>query len=71
MCFVPKNPLQAARERKGLNQGDVALQLDVTQATISNWESGRTMPHPSRWDDLARVYGVSVTSLSRHFREAA
>jgi transcriptional regulator with XRE-family HTH domain len=66
----PKSPLTLARERKGLNQSDIAEELDVTQATVSHWETGAATPHPSQWKDIASVYEISMSKLFDFFGEA-
>lgn len=58
--------LTVAREKKGLRQADVAQQLEVTQATISNWETGTAIPHPSKWNRIAEVYGITFRKLAEH-----
>jgi len=46
---VTGEDLKAARLRAGLSQQEVAARVDVTQPTISNWESGSTtIPHDDR-----------------------
>lgn len=65
------SPLAAARERKELNQSEVAEELGVTQATISHWETGATVPHPSQWKRISAVYGLSMAKLLDLFGEAA
>jgi len=59
--------LKSAREGKGLTQDDVALLLDTSQPTISNWEAGDVAPHASTWPEIARVYGVEMGDLADFF----
>lgn len=63
----PASLLRAARDARGLHQDDVALLLDTTQPTISNWESGEVAPHASLWPEIARVYGVEMIDLAEFF----
>lgn len=65
------NPLRKARDARGLSQADLAARLDVTQGTISNWETGSFTPDPKLWRDIARAYGVGVETLTRFFLRAA
>jgi len=71
MADAPVSELAAARERKGLRQADVAKDLGVTQATISNWETGAAVPHPSKWNRIVEVYGISFRRLAEHCGAAA
>ena len=63
----PDSLLREAREARRLNQDDIALLLDTTQPTISNWESGDNAPHASMWPEIARVYGVEMADLAEFF----
>lgn len=38
--------LRETRIRLGLSQRQVAERLEVTQATVARWESGKNKPHP-------------------------
>jgi transcriptional regulator with XRE-family HTH domain len=60
------NLLRDARERLGKTQGQVAEEVGVTQATVSNWESGEATPRPSKWSRISEVYGVSFKRLAEH-----
>lgn len=37
-----------------------SLGLDVTEATLSNWETGETSPPADKIDLLAAVFGVGI-----------
>ncbi len=45
--------IQAARSRLNLTQGQLAERLNVTQATVSRWESGQAFT--STIDPLRRI----------------
>ena len=64
------SPLTRARKRKGKSQDEFARLFDVTQATISNWESGSAAPDPAAWPHISEVYGVSLTKLLEFFTRA-
>lgn len=64
------SPLTRARKRKGKNQEEFAQLFEVTQATISNWESGSAAPDPAAWPRIAEIYGVSLTKLLEFFTRA-
>ena len=57
--------LRAARINKGLTQYEVAKLTGVSISTISNYETGKTIP---KWDvlqNLSDIYGVDICSLAR------
>lgn len=50
-------------ELRGISQTQLALKLDVSSATISDWCSGKKFPRPARLEQLAEVLQVTVTEL--------
>lgn len=56
--------IQELRARKGWSQEVLADELGVTQATISNWERGRSQPTILQFGALAFQFGVSIGSIS-------
>jgi transcriptional regulator with XRE-family HTH domain len=53
------------RETSGISQGELAEQLGVRQATISDWEKGKTSPSPlaaTRLRELIRKHELSAQS---------
>lgn len=63
----PKSRLARAREKKGLQQEDVAAEFKVTQATVSYWENGEHTPHPSKWGKIAEFYGLPLKRVIAMF----
>ena len=57
------NRFKECRLRAGLSQKFVAATLKVASPSVSNWESGKTMPTPENLSMLASLYGVSVDYL--------
>lgn len=51
------------REAKGIQQKELAIDLGVTQPTISDWESGRKVPSAKSAQKLADYFGVSIDYL--------
>jgi transcriptional regulator with XRE-family HTH domain len=49
--------IRRARIRNAMSQSDLAEKLDVTQATISNWETGRSRPRAEQKTEIKRVLG--------------
>jgi transcriptional regulator with XRE-family HTH domain len=56
---VPEQ-LRDARIRAGLSQGDLALRIGVSQATVSTWENGTSQPRTNSADALATVLDLGV-----------
>ena len=51
------------RKKKGLTQKELADQLHITDRAVSKWERGVGCPDISLLDDLAKILGVSISSL--------
>lgn len=62
MYFIAKNII-AARERKGLNQSELARLLDITPQAVQKWEQGKSIPKGKRLEALAHALDVAVTDL--------
>ena len=57
------NRIRHLREAQGKPQKALALDLGVSQATISDWESGRKIPSAKSTIRLAQYFKVSVEYL--------
>ena len=57
--------IREARGRKGLRQKDVAAQLGVRDATISQWETNREKPGRERLLALAALLDTTADDLAR------
>lgn len=55
--------LRALRKDAGLTQQDIADKLDVTRVSVGKWESGLSTPRPKNLEDLAALFGTSVSYL--------
>ena len=55
--------IRMQRERLGMSQQDLAQACMVSRQTISNWETGKTLPDIQSMAYLARVFGVTVDDL--------
>lgn len=57
------NNLKRIRTEKGISQGDIARELDVSRGFISNIENGKTNPTLATIAKLAKVVGISADQL--------
>ncbi len=51
------------RERKNITQKELAEKLNVSDKTISKWETGKGFPDISLFEPLASELGISVMEL--------
>lgn len=64
---VAPREISRYRERSGLSQTDLARQLGVRQATVSDWEKGKIRPSPLALGSLAHLIRRSkLAALPRH-----
>ncbi|MDB4971918.1 MAG: SAM-dependent methyltransferase, partial [Myxococcaceae bacterium] len=54
--------LAAGRKKKKLSQAELAKKLGVSQAQVSQWESGKQAPKPEQLPLLEKVLGKAPTS---------
>lgn len=52
--------LASARKQSGLTQADLAERLEVSNKTVSRWETGQTMPDYSQVLNICRLLNISV-----------
>lgn len=57
--------LAKLRKIKKLNQLYVANQLGVARQTISNWETGVSVPDAYQLMQLAKVFNVSIEEIMK------
>src|SRR4051794_19070235 len=60
-----------ARRRAGLSQAELARRARVSQAAVSNWESGRRTPDLDDLFSLAAALDVDVAALLPETRQPA
>lgn len=66
--------LSKLRKEKGLTQAELAEKMNVSDKTISKWETGKGFPETTLLVPLADIFGISVDDLLRgeqsiHFEE--
>ncbi|MEY2434339.1 MAG: helix-turn-helix protein [Acidimicrobiaceae bacterium] len=57
--------LRTRRVELHISQAELATRLQVSQQTISRWESGATSPGPRRIAELADALGLNLSALLR------
>lgn len=57
--------ITSARQRQGLNQSELARQIGVTPQSVQAWESGRSVPRPAKFQEIARALGIRSQALLR------
>jgi len=63
MNYVNSSGIRHLREERGFTQKELAERLDVSDKTISKWETGRGLPDISLLAPLAEALGISLTEL--------
>lgn len=63
MAYVTGNLIRELREKKKLTQRQLADQLQISDKTVSKWETNRGLPDIGMISDLAQALGVSVAEL--------
>lgn len=62
--------LRARRKAAGLTLRDMAEKLGCTQAAVSCWELGETLPTADRLPEIARALGCNVDELYKNYTES-
>lgn len=62
--------IAALRKEKGFTQEQLGEKLNVSQRTVSRWETGRNMPDLSLLSVLCEVLGISLAELMKGERIA-
>ena len=60
MSIPPKISMTAARVNARLSQREAAKALNITPATLRNWESGITMPSVAKAAEMAMLYNYPI-----------
>ena len=54
------NKIKELRAERGMLQSDLAKLLKIGQATISNWENGRTEPDQDSLLEMSKIFDASI-----------
>ena len=55
--------IAALRKKGGMTQNNLALKLEISDRTVSKWESGQGYPDITMLPQLAEIFGVSIDYL--------
>ena len=55
--------IKAMRKEKGLTQRELAERLNISEKTVSKWETGKGLPDVGLMLPLSKVLGISVNEL--------
>lgn len=61
--YVTGAVIKELREKNHFTQAELAEKLNVSDKTISKWETGKGYPDITLLEPIANVFGVSVTEL--------
>ena len=61
--YVTGAVIKELREKNKLTQAELAKKLNVSDKTISKWETGKGYPDISLLESIAYVFGISITEL--------
>ena len=61
--YVTGAVIRELREKNHLTQTELAEKLNVSDKTVSKWETAKGYPDISLLEPIAKVFGVSITEL--------
>ena len=61
--YVTGTVIKELREKMNFTQAELANKLNISDKTISKWETGRGYPDITLLEPLANVFGISITEL--------
>lgn len=53
----------AQRKKAGMSQAEVARAMQVSNATVSYWDAGKTLPDPRKLPQLAKLFCCTVDEI--------
>ena len=61
--YITGTVIKELREKNHFTQAELAKKLNVSDKTVSKWETGKGYPDISLLEPIAKVFGVSITEL--------
>lgn len=63
MSYVTGKAIRELREKQKITQKELAGKINVSDKTVSKWETGKGLPDIAIIEDLAKALGTSITEL--------
>lgn len=63
MGYVTGKTIKELREKRKITQKELAEKINVSDKTVSKWETGKGLPDVAIIEELARALGTSITEL--------
>ena len=63
------NPIKKRREEKGLTQVDLALLIGVSQAHISQFETGELIPSEAQIKKITEILGLDKETFNKELSQ--
>lgn len=57
------NGIERQRKKSNITQSELAQMLGVSQANISQWETGEALPRADKLPQLAEILGCKIDDL--------
>ena len=61
--YITGAVIKELREKYHLTQAELAKELNISDKTVSKWETGRGYPDISLLESIANVFGISIAEL--------
>mgnify|MGYP002511640371 CR=1 FL=1 len=58
--YITGAVIKELREKQNLTQAELAEKLNVSDKTVSKWETAKGYPDISMLEPIAKVFGVSI-----------
>ena len=67
MSYVTGKTIKELREKRSFTQKELAEKINVSDKTISKWETGKGLPDIGIIEELSKALSISVGELWNHF----
>lgn len=61
--YVTGAVIKQLREKNRLTQADLAQKLNISDKTVSKWETAKGYPDISLLEPIAKIFGISISEL--------
>lgn len=63
MSYITGKMIKELRDKRGITQRELAEIINISDKTVSKWETGKGLPDIAIIEELAKALGVSITEL--------